>query len=401
MPRNNRAVELARARRWAEAETVLDDARPLVVESAVFRRNASMIDLNAGTSGGSRLSEDTLLHYVFAGEWADAVGFFRDIPVGPDLFVEAPPYMDAAAPSWGRYGIPPFMRAIFDATAAARAVAPARPEVGFLHAWSAFHLDPDTTAASSTSWSDADYRIDVDESAVRAEPNASGLYYGHTPLHLTYRLEQTRLLLDAGRARHLRILQQLAGTIPLLRTEGDRDMRVYLGPFRHGITGKHLLWRLRWFGISPEKIHDIDHWLSSTRFGVVRRWITAKTKRERTVRIKIHEWDTWDVAHTLAHIVVPLLIQFRDGPFGPSNDCPQTWKHDAPDEFRDGGSDGGANAEGEFDFHLERWEWIVDEMIWALTRVRDGDMDPYDDVARARKDRGLRLFGKYFTAIWE
>ena len=163
---NNRAVELARARRWAEATKILDGARLLIAESAVFRRNASLIDLNAGASGGGRLSEDTLLHYVFAGEWADAVGLFRDIPVGPDLFAEAPPYMDASAPSRGLYGTPPFMRAIFDATAAARAVAPARPEVEFLHAWSAFHLDADTTVAPSTSRRDADYRIDVDESAM-------------------------------------------------------------------------------------------------------------------------------------------------------------------------------------------------------------------------------------------
>ena len=57
------------------------------------------------------------------------------------------------------------MRAIFDATAAARAVAPARSEIEFLHAWSAFHL-ADTTGVPSTHRWDAEYRIDVDESAV-------------------------------------------------------------------------------------------------------------------------------------------------------------------------------------------------------------------------------------------
>ena len=31
---------------------------------------------------------------------------------------------------------------------------------------SAFHLDPDTTVATSTHWSDSDYRIDVDNAAV-------------------------------------------------------------------------------------------------------------------------------------------------------------------------------------------------------------------------------------------
>ena len=163
---NNHAVELGRARRWAEAAAVLDDVRPLVEQSAVFRRNASLIDLNAGTSGGDRFSEDALLNYVFPGLWAEAVGLFRDTTVGPDLFAGPLPYLEGAAGSRGGYGTPPFLRAIFDATAAARAVAPALAEIEFLHAWSAFHLDPDTTGIPSTSWDDSDYRIDVDESAL-------------------------------------------------------------------------------------------------------------------------------------------------------------------------------------------------------------------------------------------
>ena len=161
---NNRAVELARARRWAEAVAVLDDYRPLVAESAVFRRNVSLIDLSAG-AGGERLSEEPLLHHVLAGQWTAAVDLFRDAPAGPDLFA-ARPYGADSAESPNGYGAPPFLRAIFDATAAARAVAPPRPEIEFLHAWSAFHLDPDTTAASSISWRDGDYQIDVDDRAV-------------------------------------------------------------------------------------------------------------------------------------------------------------------------------------------------------------------------------------------
>ena len=163
---NNRAVALARARRWTEALAALVAARPLVAESAVFRRNANLIGLNAAAFGGGRLSEDTLLHHVFAGSWADAVDLFRGAPVGPDLFAEPLPYVDEVAGPESRYGTPPFLRAVFDATAAARAVAPPRPEIEFLHAWSAFHLDPDTTVATATHWSDAEYRIDIDEAAL-------------------------------------------------------------------------------------------------------------------------------------------------------------------------------------------------------------------------------------------
>ena len=90
---NNRAAELAGAERWAEALAVVDGDRALVAESAVFRRNASLIGLNAAASDGDRFSEDTLLHYVFAGLWAEAVDIFRHKPILPDFFTTPPPYM--------------------------------------------------------------------------------------------------------------------------------------------------------------------------------------------------------------------------------------------------------------------------------------------------------------------
>ena len=89
---NNQAAELAGAGRWTEALAVLDGARPLLDESAVFRRNASLIDLTAGTPG--RLAPDILLHYVLVGAWADAVDIFRHQPALPDFFANPPPYME-------------------------------------------------------------------------------------------------------------------------------------------------------------------------------------------------------------------------------------------------------------------------------------------------------------------
>ena len=170
---NNRAVELAVGRRWAEAVAVLDRGRSLVAESAVFRRNAALIDLTAVDPDGDGLSDDRLLHYIFAGLWAEAVDLFRDAPVRPDLFADPPDYMHMAA-SW-MYGTPPFLKAIFDATTAARTVAPPRPEIEFLHGWSAYRLQDwsdwlDRGAPSDPAkyWHPSWYRfpIDVDESAV-------------------------------------------------------------------------------------------------------------------------------------------------------------------------------------------------------------------------------------------
>ena len=80
--------------------------------------------------------------------WTEAVDLFRDDPLLPDFFAAAPPDM----PDVGWYGTPPYLGAIFSATAAARTVAPARAEIEFLHAWAAFHLDPDTTTLDLQQW---------------------------------------------------------------------------------------------------------------------------------------------------------------------------------------------------------------------------------------------------------
>lgn len=161
---NDRAAELAGAGRGGEALAMIDGTRAVAADSAVFRRNAALIGLNAGAAGDLRLSEDELLHHVLAGSWADAVDLFRGAPAGSDLFAE-PPYLDGAARLDSPYGTPPFPRAILDATAAASAVEPARAEIEFLHAWSALHLDSDTVAAALDS-RDVEYRVDVDEAAV-------------------------------------------------------------------------------------------------------------------------------------------------------------------------------------------------------------------------------------------
>ena len=172
---NDRSLTFARARRWAEAITVLDEDRALVAEHAAFRRNASLIDLRAAAPEHDRLSEDLLLHYVFAGLWADAVDLFRNDPVAPDFFAARPP----SIPDMASYGTPPYLGAVLSATSAARMVAPARAEIEFLHAWAAFHLDPDTTTLDlRREWylprlidSDDATVLDVLERAVRLAPD--------------------------------------------------------------------------------------------------------------------------------------------------------------------------------------------------------------------------------------
>ena len=106
---------------------------------------------------------------------------------------------------------------------------------------------------------------------------------------------------------------------------------------------------------------------------------------ERKVEIELHEYDTFDADHTIALIVAPMLHQFRDQ--GVGGFCSDT--ADVPDGVGepDATHDPGRSA------------WIVDEMIWTFDLLATGEV-LYDDAINERINNGLRLFGKYFRALW-
>ena len=160
----------------------------------------------------------------------------------------------------------------------------------------------------------------------------------------------------------------------------------------------------------------------------------------RWTYIKIDRWDTWSMDHTLAEIILPMLIQLRNDKHG----SPMVDDEDVPEELRsvkkpklkrkkndvrntiqvhavDMGED-----DGESTVHL-KWDWVLNEMIWAFTqKVTDDDEHQFFDhtgcgytapwdkdyvspkvdwdglrAHQARKTNGYRLFGKYYEGLWD
>ena len=125
--------------------------------------------------------------------------------------------------------------------------------------------------------------------------------------------------------------------------------------------------------------------------------------------IIIHKWDTWSMDHTLSYIIVPMLIQLKDTKHG----APNVDYDDVPEELRP--SEDWIkryNYDGETDpYFFIRWDWILDEMIWAFEqKCRDDWMEDYDynkwdsEGAKAHQERmsnGFRLFGKYYENLWD
>ena len=171
-------------------------------------------------------------------------------------------------------------------------------------------------------------------------------------------------------------------------------------------------------------------------------WANKNNRRKVDVQIQAH--DTWNLDNTLAHIIYPALVQLK------------AEKNGVPSEFAEVGGEDFVQQES-FDFYsetydeawkkgLERWDEILDKMIWSFEQLVKGnyndkyfhgtaeydwvksdktypnpitgkiektyqmvDKNPndhwFDDVGfRLHEERiqeGLELFGKYYRSLWD
>ena len=146
---------------------------------------------------------------------------------------------------------------------------------------------------------------------------------------------------------------------------------------------------------------------------------------DRRINIHIDNYDTWNMDHTLAMIIVPLLKQLKETGHGAPGDMVefQQTSNQAQDSFP-------FYAEGDdaaWDAGHARWHSILDEMIWAFEQVIDPKEDQFwiekpmldweaDDIPLAkhgvfdrkgfeeysnRIDRGLQYFGQYYRGLWD
>ena len=138
--------------------------------------------------------------------------------------------------------------------------------------------------------------------------------------------------------------------------------------------------------------------------------------------VKIDPHDTWSMDYTLSMIVLPMLKQLKETKHG----APSTDDEDVPEHLRSTNS----TKESEYDVdgnHFARWDWVMDEMIWAFEQnVNQNSEDQFYDHSEVdlkahlneqiiqikadfvglqahadRKANGFRLFGKYYSGLWD
>jgi hypothetical protein len=240
-------------------------------------------------------------------------------------------------------------------------------------------------------------------------------------------------------------------------------MRVKIGPYRSWF-GPYQLAEAILFWIPKEKdeygfphtakvVHKFGEWLAHGSIGPEQeledifgnddrpetwiykllKWIDRKKKRK--IYVHIDRWDTWSMDNTLSHIILPMLKQLKETTHG----APWVDDEDVPEHLRSTAAppltEEQKNVHDVDDNHFKRWEWVLDEMIFAFQsevddnweeqfttgeydlRSKKTDGDLYQMVEgpnhtavtdwdgrkayAERMQNGFRLFGKYYQNLWD
>lgn len=215
-------------------------------------------------------------------------------------------------------------------------------------------------------------------------------------------------------------------------------MHIKMGPYEDYITSHSYIKHIEKY--VGEKVCDrIDDFIQP----ILNVLWNNRCWNRRKIKIRIDHYDTWSMDHTLAFIIVPMLKQLKATKHG----APFVDDEDVPVELKS------INAEplteeqkniGEVDNnHFKRWDWILDEMIWAFEQdaLDDGWENQYysgntdytwklinpeeSDTEKQlyemktgpnhtfkvdregienhqkRMDNGRRLFAKYYNSLWD
>ena len=120
--------------------------------------------------------------------------------------------------------------------------------------------------------------------------------------------------------------------------------------------------------------------------------------------LELDDRDVWSFDVTLAPIIHAGLVKLRDIKHG----SPMVDDDDVPLCLRANDID---PVEGvDYNFHA-RWDWVLNEMIWAFNQLVIEDWeDQYfgtkidldgHKAHGSRMRNGFELFGKYYTDLWD
>ena len=124
----------------------------------------------------------------------------------------------------------------------------------------------------------------------------------------------------------------------------------------------------------------------------------------QVIEVHIDKYDTWSMDHTLAPIILPMLLQLKET----KNGAPLVDDEDVPEELKSTSAPTKENDWDTDDNWFKRWDWVLDEMIYAFDCKANKDdvimrfeNNKEIDKEQERISNGFRLFGKYYEALWD
>jgi hypothetical protein len=201
-------------------------------------------------------------------------------------------------------------------------------------------------------------------------------------------------------------------------------MKVYIGPYIRWIGPYQIAQKIFFWvdhrGVFADKPDDYERWdykaceklgdwLADTWVNNFCNWLHSKCKRN--IKVRIDPYDTWSMDHTLAYIIHPMLIQLKNSHAGSNwvddEDVPENIRSTSAPKLSEEDKNYGMSDK----FIHDRWDWVLDELIWTFENIKNDDEEEffkdgkYDfDARKIFDDRvryGLRLFGKYYQGLWD
>lgn len=188
----------------------------------------------------------------------------------------------------------------------------------------------------------------------------------------------------------------------------------------------------------PDWVHNFGEFLATGGKGSNHKtWLYkllefVHQKKKRKTYVRVDPWDTYSMDHTLALVILPMLKQLKEKQHG----APFVADEDVPTEIRSTSAPAKENEYDTDEFHFKRWDYVLDEMIFAFSNdvnedwedeFRNGERDivinwgadgeelvmshgpNHTEVIdregmkkhMERVEQGHLLFGKYYSGLWD
>ena len=177
-------------------------------------------------------------------------------------------------------------------------------------------------------------------------------------------------------------------------------MKIDIGPYKKWF-GPYDLARIICFWEGYDRLSEkefpsskLGDWFDKNWVGSFLNYIYSK--KSRRVKIHIDNYDVWNADTTLAMVICPILKKLKEQ--GHGSGCVDD--EDVPDDLKKSAAPFVEEWETDNNFH-KRWDYVLDEMIFAFERLSGGDYGQESPYDVERIENGLRLFGKYFRNLWD